>query len=134
MFATLNVLEEEADKISRLIKVKTNLLNLPVNIIPQKEIQEIKNNFLNFTTKFSTEYKKFGEEKEQNYVMDLFWDDEKKLWKDNRRLDVYNMYYVFGYNDETGRQDKKMYRDNLCVRNDVIAFKKLPNVYRKRRA
>lgn len=76
----------------------------------------------------------YGEEKEQNYVMDLFWDDEKKLWKDNRRLDVYNMYYVFGYNDETGRQDKKMYRDNLCIRNDVIAFKKLPNVYRKRRA
>lgn len=73
---------------------------------------------------------RYGEEKEQAYVMDLFWDDEKELWKDNRRINVFKEYDVFGYNDETGMQDKKMYSDNHCIRNDVIAFKRLPKIYR----
>lgn len=73
---------------------------------------------------------RYGEEKEQAYVMDLFWDEEREVWKDNRRQDVYNTYDVFGYNDETGLQDKRMYKDHLCVRDDVIAFKRMPKIYR----
>lgn len=73
---------------------------------------------------------RYGEEKEQAYVMDLFWDDGRKLWKDNRRINVFNEYDVLAYNDETGMKDKKMYSDNLCIRNDVIAFKKLSKIYR----
>ena len=32
--------------------------------------------------------------------------------------------------DETHLIDKRMYKDNLCYRNDVIAFKKIPRIYR----
>ena len=67
---------------------------------------------------------RYGEEPGQAYVMDLFWDEKEEKWKDNRRLDVYNTYEVYGYNDETHLIDKRMYKDNLCYRNDVIAFKK----------
>ena len=73
---------------------------------------------------------RYGEEPGQAYVMDLFWDEKEEKWKDNRRLDVYNTYEVYGYNDETHLMDKRMYKDNLCYRNDVIAFKKIPRIYR----
>ena len=73
---------------------------------------------------------RYGEEPGQAYVMDLFWDEKEEKWKDNRRLDVYNTYEVYGYNDETHLIDKRMYKDNLCYRNDVIAFKKIPRIYR----
>lgn len=73
---------------------------------------------------------RYGEEKDQAYVMDLFWDDGNETWKDNRRLDVFNTYNVYGYNDKTKIQDLKMYRDNLCIRKDVIAFKRLPKIYK----
>ena len=51
-------------------------------------------------------------------------------WKDNRRLDVYNTYEVYGYNDETHLNDKRIYKDNVCFRDDVVAFKKLPKIYK----
>lgn len=77
---------------------------------------------------------RYGEEKDQAYVMDLWWDDKKEIWRDNRRLDVFNSYDVYGYGDFTdalSRQMKKLlHKDNLCERDDVIAFKKLPKIYR----
>lgn len=66
---------------------------------------------------------RYGEEKGQAYVMDLFWDNEKEVWKDNRRINVFQLYDVFGC-------DGQIYQDNTCIRNDVIAFKKLPKIYR----
>lgn len=72
---------------------------------------------------------RYGNDPEQAYVMDLFWDDEVEKWKDNRRIDVYDTYKVYGYNDETGLMDKQIHQDHLCRRNDVIGFKKLPDVY-----
>lgn len=66
---------------------------------------------------------RYGEEKGQAYVMDLFWDETKEVWKDNRRINVFQTYDVFGC-------DGQIYSDNTCVRNDVIAFKKLPKIYR----
>lgn len=71
-----------------------------------------------------------GEEPGQAYVMDLFWDEKTLRWKDNRRLDVYNTYKVYGYNDETHLNDKRIYKDNVCFRDDVVAFKKLPKIYK----
>ena len=73
---------------------------------------------------------RYGEEPRQAYVMDLFWDEKTLRWKDNRRLDVYNTYEVYGYNGETHLNDKRIYKDNVCFRDDVIDFKKLPKIYK----
>ena len=73
---------------------------------------------------------RYGEDPCQAYVMDLFWDEKMEQWKDNRRLDVYNTYKVYGYNNETRLEDKRIYKDNVCFRTDVIAFKKLPKIYK----
>lgn len=74
---------------------------------------------------------RYGEEPSQAYVMDLFWDDG--VWKDNRRLNVFQQYEVLGYDidDITGQPCKKqIFTDNLCFRADVIAFKKCPKIYK----
>ena len=69
---------------------------------------------------------------EQEYVMDLWWDDIRQVWKDNRRLNVFQEYEVYGYGSDIigGIIKKQLYHDNLCERNDVIAFKKVPKIYR----
>lgn len=75
---------------------------------------------------------RYGEEEGQAYVMDLFWDDVREVWKDNRRLNVYQTYEVYGWGqDIIGNPIKeRIWYDNLCERNNVIAFKKLPKIYR----
>lgn len=73
---------------------------------------------------------RYGEEPGQAYVMDLYYDTRLNRWKDNRRLDVFNSYSVCCYNNETKRQDKNIINDNLCYRKDVIAFKRLPKIYK----
>lgn len=75
---------------------------------------------------------RYGKDLDEAYVMDLWWDDENKLWKDNRRLNVFHTYDVYGYGDSTDSKTEKikLYKDYLCIRNDVIAFKKLPKIYK----
>lgn len=76
---------------------------------------------------------RYGEEKGQAYVMDLFWDEEKEIWKDNRRINVFNLYKVLGYGSIMDNCiEKRLYYDNLCERTDVIAFKKLPKIYKQK--
>lgn len=43
---------------------------------------------------------------------------------------LFNTYEVYGYNDETRKNDKRMYTDRFVYRDDVIAFKKLPKIYK----
>lgn len=73
-------------------------------------------------------YIKYGEEDAQEYIMDLYWDEKNKKWKDNRRLDVFSLYDVYGYGEKQCRH--KIYKDNLCIRDDVIGFKRLPRKYK----
>lgn len=75
---------------------------------------------------------RYGEEPSQAYVMELWWDDIRQVWKDNRRLNVFQEYEVYGYGSDIigGIIKKQLYHDNLCERNDVIAFKKVPKIYR----
>lgn len=75
---------------------------------------------------------RYGEEPDQAYVMDLFWDEEKEIWKDNRRINVFELYDVMGYDSDPANPSHKhqIYSDNTCIRNDVIAFKKLPKIYK----
>lgn len=75
---------------------------------------------------------RYGDDPGEAYVMDLFWDEKREVWKDNRRLNVFQEYEVYGYGmniiDQTVK--KRIYHDNLCERNDVIAFKRMPKIYR----
>lgn len=73
---------------------------------------------------------RYGEDKNQAYVMDLYYYPESDKWKDNRRQDVFNTYAVYGYNDKTHMQDKLLLTERVCCREDVIAFKRLPKIYR----
>lgn len=75
----------------------------------------------------------YGYEVGQSYVMDLFWDDKNERWCDNRRLNVYQNYKVFGYNKDTGNEDKRMSFDSLCYRDDVVAFKRMSKLYNRRK-
>lgn len=57
-------------------------------------------------------------------VMDLYFDISAESWKDNRRQQVFDGYKVY----KSGREAmeyNRMYSDSLCVRNDVVAWKKI---------
>lgn len=75
---------------------------------------------------------RYGEEPDQAYVMDLWWDDIRKVWKDNRRINVFQTYDVYGWGSNIiGNPEKKrIYNDGLCERKDVIAFKRPPKIYK----
>jgi hypothetical protein len=61
---------------------------------------------------------------QQRYVMDLFWYGDRQQFRDNRRQDVFDSYDVYGYNNETKLNDKKLYTINLCNRTDeVVAWR-----------
>lgn len=66
---------------------------------------------------------RYGTNQKQTYVMDLFWDDELNEWHDNRRMDVFNTYSVYNLKNEL------LHDDYYCKREDVIAFKPMPDVY-----
>ena len=66
---------------------------------------------------------RYGTGQKQTYVMDLFWDDELNEWHDNRRIDVFNTYSVYNLKNEL------LHDDYNCKREDVIAFKPMPDVY-----
>lgn len=69
---------------------------------------------------------------QQRYVMDLYWYGNVQRFRDNRRQTVFDYYHVFGYNDETGKNDKRMYTEDICDRTvDVIAWRKVPKPYMK---
>lgn len=64
--------------------------------------------------------------------MDLFWYGHQQKFKDNRRQTIFSDYMVYGYNDETGKDDKLMTTCNLCDRTEnVIAWRKMPKTYMK---
>ena len=68
----------------------------------------------------------------QRYVMDLYWYSKCQRFKDIRRLDIFESYKVYGWNDETHKQDKLLTSNRLCDRTEnVIAWRKMPRAYMK---
>lgn len=69
----------------------------------------------------------------QRYVMDLWWDTERGIFKDNRRLNVFQLYEVYGYGYAYDNPDpylERMYKDNLCDRTDeVVAWRNVSKCY-----
>lgn len=71
----------------------------------------------------------------QRYTMDLYWDAKHERFKDNRRLNVFQLYEVYGYGYASDNPDpylERMYKDNLCDRTDeVVAWRNCPKAYMK---
>ena len=72
---------------------------------------------------------RYGEQPDEVYVMILTYLPELDRWKNFPLQHIFNIYDVYGYNDETGKNDKRLYTDRLVYRDDVIAFKKLPKIF-----
>ena len=77
MNASIKLLLEESLKLERLVNIKTTLLKLPVNILTNKEIKEIKKIFKDFTTRLDR-------------LMQTFLDIKEQKLSQNRKLDDNN--------------------------------------------
>ena len=70
-----------------------------------------------------------GENMEKAYVADLLYKARENKWIDTRRQQVFEGYKVY----KSGRatvEENRVYSDRLCVRDSVVAWKKLPRVYK----
>ena len=69
-------------------------------------------------------------------VMDLYFcfsSDRGGIWVDRRRQQVFYGYKVYKPS-RAPIEDNRLWKDELCERIDVVAWKKLPNVYKIRRS
>lgn len=64
-------------------------------------------------------------------VMDLYYDWLLDNWIDKRRMSVFNGYKVY----KSGREPfeyNRVFGDFGCIRDDVVAWKKLPKAYSRK--
>ena len=61
-------------------------------------------------------------------VMDLYFHDGH--WTDRRRKQVFEGYKVYKPS-RAAIEDNRVWNDELCDRDDVIAWRRLPNAYKK---
>lgn len=68
----------------------------------------------------------------KSYVMDLYYYTETNQWRDNRRQNVFDKYEVYGNCEGPSGHDalERIYADNYCILDEVIAWKNLPKPYR----
>lgn len=69
---------------------------------------------------------------ESPIVMDLYWwyaPDRGGIWVDRRRESVFDGYKVYKPS-RAAIEENRVFRDNDCERIDVIAWKKMPRIYR----
>ena len=79
MHACIKLLLEESLKLERLVNIKTTLLKLPVNILTNKEIKEIKKIFKDFTTRLDRLMQTFLDIKEQKLSQNRKLDDNEQI-------------------------------------------------------
>lgn len=61
-------------------------------------------------------------------ILDLRYQKESDKWTDIRRQHVFDGYKVYA-SCRAPIEDNRVYTDGLCERIDVMAWRKLPNVY-----
>jgi hypothetical protein len=73
-----------------------------------------------------------GESEASNTII-LYWCKEERRWRNVDRFDVFNTYQVFVDCDGPDGEPAmtQITYDKKCVRNDVIAFKRLPKAYNR---
>lgn len=71
----------------------------------------------------------YDEDNEKSYVMRLYYRSMDKKWRNNDRISVFQGYNVYKV-CRAPIEENRVYRDGLCERDDVVAWKKLPREYR----
>lgn len=94
----------------------------------------------NFWKKFDTSHHQTKEgwylctvevKNQQRYVMNLFWYNNKYsayggYFKDNLRQHIFDVYEVYGYDDNSPDKKKLLNTCDLCNRtDDVVYYKKI---------
>ena len=70
----------------------------------------------------------YSDEEAIKQVIELYYDAWHDIWKDVRRQMVFDGYKVY----QSGRavmEEHRVFTDNLCERENVIAWRKKPRVY-----
>lgn len=70
-----------------------------------------------------------GENMEKAYVTDLLYKARLDKWIDVHHQNVFEGYRVFKSHGPLA-EDLRVHTDRLCVRDSVVAWRKLPRVYR----
>lgn len=70
-----------------------------------------------------------GENMEKAYVTDLLYKARTDKWIDVHRQSVFENYKVYRKHDFP-HEENQIYTDRMCVRDSVVAWKKLPRVYK----
>ena len=83
MNASLKVLKEESIRLERILKIKTILLKLPLNILMEKEIKDLIKMFLDFNQRLDRIYNSFKEEKESQNALNKNTINEKEIQIEN---------------------------------------------------
>ena len=83
MNASLKVLKEESIRLERILKIKTILLKLPLNILMEKEIKDLIKMFIDFSQRLERIYNSFKEEKESQSSLNKNTINEKEIQIEN---------------------------------------------------
>lgn len=73
---------------------------------------------------------RYGYERPDPCVMDLYFRSGDGKWIDRRRQHVFEGYKVY----KSGREPmeyNRVYTDSLCERIDILAWRPLPRIYRR---
>lgn len=79
MNASLKLLHEEVARIDKIVKTKSNLLYLPINILSEKEIKQLRKTYLDFAERVDRLSAVYEEEKESKIASKLKETEEMKI-------------------------------------------------------
>lgn len=69
---------------------------------------------------------------DQACVMDIYYNTRENKWIDRRRQDVFDGYKVYKP-CRAPIDDNRVFTDGQCERIDIVAWRKLPKVYQRRK-
>ena len=93
MNASLKILKDESIRLERILKTKTTLLKLPLNILSEKEIKDLIKMFIDFSQRLERIYNSYKEEKESQSALNKNVLSEKdikieKSFKELKNIDL----------------------------------------------
>ena len=91
MNASLKILKDESIRLERILKTKTTLLKLPLNILSEKEIRDLIKMFIDFSQRLERIYNSYKEEKESQSALNKNVLSEKDIKIENSFKELKNI-------------------------------------------
>ena len=91
MNASLKILKDESIRLERILKTKTTLLKLPLNILSEKEIKDLIKMFIDFSQRLERIYNSYKEEKESQSALNKNVLSEKDIKIENSFKELKNI-------------------------------------------